>query len=570
MAGLTKEQRQQISELMDRTLRTGGNPIRAAVAAISRIKGAPTDVMMALANQESGFNPKAISSVGAIGVMQLMPDTARGLGVNPYDVLDNIVGGVEYFMQQYKKYKGDRKKALAAYNAGPGAVDKYNGVPPYKETQNYVQSIEAQMKNFKDYVEEASKDAQVAGTQEQKRLASNYEKVLEDARKAYDWQGVNQVTDAYIKQYNSVIKQLRDAYPTASLEDIRKEGDRYMQQITNIQDFSRQSIEDLKAMNTKENLIDPAVQGYDQRSLELQRQLQEANPYTRMAQMAPMEYIDPKLQRSRMNTKAVMDAYGRSIGLEPAYDWGQHYQNVAAVDRATRLANATGLTPEEFLQGGTIDYNALSGLGQGRVANYGNLNNAYIQNVVPNLNRDITSMTNAANTQSLQAMEQARLAEQTLLNQQNERMKQEVELAKQGLGNVNTLYNTGLTGYNQQGLANTQVVPSIYGTSEGNLTSRLNTIENNQRAMQEAYLRSQQGGASGQNINPVTAANSLVNAGVYSNNAGLINLGAGTTLGALNYTPEQIQSILQQGNGIVNQNPYGIIPGMMIPMNNNN
>ena len=98
-------------------------------------------LVAAVAEVESNGNQEAVSSAGAIGVMQLMPDTAASLGVDPYNKQQNIEGGAKYLRQMLDTFGGDTKKAVAAYNAGPGAVKDYGGVPPYKETQNYVSKV---------------------------------------------------------------------------------------------------------------------------------------------------------------------------------------------------------------------------------------------------------------------------------------------------------------------------------------------------------------------------------------------------------------------------------------------
>lgn len=99
------------------------------------------ELAMSLTCQESRFNPQARSPKGAYGLMQLMPQTARGLGVDPHNIESNLKGGTRLLSQLLVRYGGDLQKALAAYNAGPAAVDRYNGVPPYAETRHYVANI---------------------------------------------------------------------------------------------------------------------------------------------------------------------------------------------------------------------------------------------------------------------------------------------------------------------------------------------------------------------------------------------------------------------------------------------
>lgn len=102
--------------------------------------GIPEDLFLRLVQQESGWNISALSHKGAIGLAQLMPDTAAALGVDPHDPEDNLDGGARYLRRQFDAF-GTWPLALAAYNAGPGAVLQYGGIPPYAETQGYVTAI---------------------------------------------------------------------------------------------------------------------------------------------------------------------------------------------------------------------------------------------------------------------------------------------------------------------------------------------------------------------------------------------------------------------------------------------
>ena len=120
----------------------GKGSIKQMLVDAARKHGVDESLVLAVANAESGYRSDAVSSVGAVGVMQLMPGTAASLGVtDSFDAKQNIDGGVRYLKQMLSRFGGNISLALAAYNAGPGAVEKYDGIPPYNETQAYVKNI---------------------------------------------------------------------------------------------------------------------------------------------------------------------------------------------------------------------------------------------------------------------------------------------------------------------------------------------------------------------------------------------------------------------------------------------
>lgn len=127
-------------------IETGSTSMDAIFEEAASLYNVPLNLLKAMGKAESGFDANAVSPAGAQGVMQLMPATARSLGVeDPFDARSNIMGGAKYISQQLNKYNGNIDLALAAYNAGSGNVAKYGGVPPFKETRNYIQRIKGYM-----------------------------------------------------------------------------------------------------------------------------------------------------------------------------------------------------------------------------------------------------------------------------------------------------------------------------------------------------------------------------------------------------------------------------------------
>ena len=128
--------------VLDEVAAPAGSDLRDLAAAAARRHGLDPDLVMAVVSVESGFRPQAVSPKGAQGLMQLMPKTASSLGVaDAFDPAQNLDGGARHLGQLLTLYGGDLARALAAYNAGEGAVDRHRGVPPYRETRAYVKKV---------------------------------------------------------------------------------------------------------------------------------------------------------------------------------------------------------------------------------------------------------------------------------------------------------------------------------------------------------------------------------------------------------------------------------------------
>lgn len=141
-----RSREEEETQTVSQTAGSSEESMDAIFAEAAELYGVPLNLLKAMGKAESGFNANAVSPAGAQGVMQLMPATAKSLGVeDPFDARSNIMGGAKYISQKLKQYNGNIDLALAAYNAGSGNVAKYGGVPPFSETRNYIARIKGYM-----------------------------------------------------------------------------------------------------------------------------------------------------------------------------------------------------------------------------------------------------------------------------------------------------------------------------------------------------------------------------------------------------------------------------------------
>lgn len=141
-AASNKKNNTDFANLLSGKIQESETDLDAIFEEAAKAYNVPVDLLKAVAKAESNFRADAKSSCGAMGIMQLMPGTARSLGVtDPFNAEQNIMGGAKYLSNLLTQFDGDSSLALAAYNAGPGNVKKYNGIPPFEETQNYVKKV---------------------------------------------------------------------------------------------------------------------------------------------------------------------------------------------------------------------------------------------------------------------------------------------------------------------------------------------------------------------------------------------------------------------------------------------
>lgn len=597
------------------TKKSSTNYIKQLIIQEAIKQGVPPELALAVAEHESGFNNLAVSPKNSNGsrdhgVFQLNDKYHHLKDV--YDPEENIRYGVGMLKAGLRKNNGNIPKTLSDYNAGPNATGKGR-----KQGDAYAQKVIARMPNHsssplktKQMLAQNSAEtmsynstSQTKGKSnnnmtpeevalaERQRINQDYVNALRNAQQAYDWSNAKVALDNYATQYNSIAAQLREAYPTATEEQIKSTVDNYMSQIQPIQDFTQRNIDALNEAYARQNIVDPLIQDYDRRSLELQNQLQQANPYNRIAQLAPIQDLQP-IDIEHLKSVQASDRFGAGLLAmqnpnSPRPDYAaMEMKNATQLDQAAKynqavaLAQQTGIPIEYFLAGAGMDYNALAQLGGERNENARIANMGYQQGVAPQLISSQAGMVNNANTNTAQIVQQAQDAEKALRDYNKERLMREYELAGRGLDTSGTLLNTALSGANAQGVAGISSVAPIYSASQGAITSRSNNIENNVAALQNAALaqqnKQQEALSPGLTSDEARGLNSAINYNMVSNDPyGATMLAIPTINSMVNrgqITPEQAQQFIQSGFGQGSNTPRRSTPSMMMPnwFNNSN
>lgn len=347
--------------------------VKALAVSTAREVGIPEQYIpyfLGLLNQESGFrhysgNQIKTSGAGAIGLGQLMPSTAKSLGVNPLDPMDNLRGSAIYFKNSIAHYNGDIPKALASYNAGYGAVDKYNGIPPYAETQNYVKSIISNVgKGTYNNYQPLDSSVSIPPTTSEMASAQNAATANQTLQNFAN--AAQPLDDRLMREglgdqelYRAMAQQaLTNTRIMPTEEEVAQLNKPYIEAAKGLQDYATTANENLARQITPEQFIDPMQQRLNDVYNAYYEKVNPLNPYTQMSQIAPQEQIDIDRLRGAAKGQMVGNAIlnAQNPNSYEAYDFAGNLQNMNNQIQAAQLANATGLSREDFLQGRGLDY----------------------------------------------------------------------------------------------------------------------------------------------------------------------------------------------------------------------
>lgn len=303
------------------------NDIQKLIIAKAKQYGVDPALALAVAKNESGFNQNAKSPVGALGVMQLMPSTAKGLGVDPYNLEQNIDGGIRLLKQNMKTYGNSVNKTLAAYNAGPGAVAKYGGVPPYKETQNYINRIAGDIQNYRTALGGINGNTYVDTTNYNQQPTQGINQIpLEGSVRSVDYQSGPTISKDTIEALNSLLGTSNEtqSQKQGGTMDYNQLGN--ILQILNAQQggLRQGAAQEMPATPVTQEQVDAIANMVKQSALQSQQRNAQIDAITN--QYLPQQQLNPNVQ----------------AGVNLANDIGQGINNLTRINHPVSMVGANG------------------------------------------------------------------------------------------------------------------------------------------------------------------------------------------------------------------------------------